>query len=46
MIVSRFGSCYVIVPADTSAKKLILPMYLHIDKAFFEWMKDIPRLHS
>jgi hypothetical protein len=38
------ASYYIIVPVDNSARNLKLPPMLHLDKAFFAWMKAIPHI--
>jgi hypothetical protein len=38
------GSCYIIVPADESAGELGLPPHMTVDKLFFSWMGDIPKV--
>jgi hypothetical protein len=35
-------SFYIMVPVDSSTRNLKLPPMLHLDKAFFAWMKAIP----
>jgi hypothetical protein len=38
------GAFYIIVPTDKAARELRLPRFLHMDKEFFSWMKEIPRM--
>jgi hypothetical protein len=32
------------VPADKNSTELKLPPYLNVDKLFFAWMNDIPKI--
>jgi hypothetical protein len=38
------GSFYIIVPANKNLRELKLPPYLNVDKFFFSWMSDIPKV--
>lgn len=38
------GSFYIIVPVDRSRGELRLPPFLHLDRDFFDWIEEIPRL--
>jgi hypothetical protein len=38
------GAFYIIVPTDNAARELRLPRFLHMDKEFFSWMKEIPNI--
>lgn len=39
-----YGYSYILVPADPSERKLVLPHYLHTDEFFHEWIKTIPKV--
>jgi hypothetical protein len=41
---NAYGSFYIIVPMDKAARELRLPCFLHVDKDFFSWMKEIPNI--
>ena len=41
---TRYGYFRVIVPVDPAERELHLPPDLKLDKWFFAWMKDIPRI--
>lgn len=38
------GSFYIIVPFDSSRGELGFPPFLHLDRDFFEWIREIPSL--
>jgi Bacterial PH domain len=42
----RFGATffYIIVPIDRTDGELKLPLYLHTDRLFHDWIKSIPRI--
>jgi hypothetical protein len=37
---------YIIIPVDRTARNLILPSCLHVDKDFHSWMSEIPKLRK
>ena len=42
---SRFpGYAYILLPSDTSKRKLVLPRYLHTDQVFQDWIKTVPKV--
>jgi hypothetical protein len=43
---SPWGSNYIIIPTDTAARVLRLPLHLHVDADFFSWMKNIPVIRN
>jgi hypothetical protein len=34
----------VIVPKDRTKRSIRLPLFLHVDRAFHDWMQELPRL--
>jgi hypothetical protein len=38
------SSYYVIVPSTKNLRELALPPFLHADKAFLAWIKDLPKI--
>jgi hypothetical protein len=40
------GAFSIIVATDKAARELRLPRFLHMDREFFSWMKEIPRIQE
>lgn len=38
------GYAYVLVPVDPRKRKLILPVHLHADQFFRDWIKSVPKV--
>jgi hypothetical protein len=39
-----FGYAHIFVPSDSRKRKLALPLYLHTDQIFRDWIKTVPKV--